>query len=422
MPPLTASNDDERRPLPPSDDKRQLEDFTDGFSPVGLGPRVHSRLLRPHQPAVLPAGLTVLPEAICEAVAREAYEFTQRRPHEDPGQQQWGTYLQVDGEDEEEGSGELKLRLRGAEPEVETLAARLLQDFYKSTRALLRPDLPRVHGFSVWAVVGGPSKETAYHVDYAELYRRRTNIIVPPLHAATLQVSPVRAGEVEGGTFGAHTDGLSHYQRFGFKAQRDPKKKEARQSLKPTSDWGVDQGWTYAPYTFRQATLCSGELPHAADRVRKWPASMARVVVGINSCGFVEGPTELACPQHSAEFRMLLKLELLCRKVGSKEGVAKMLLEHVRRKKRNQGASAASDAPSTADAAPTAALPPRRPDGPKDHRAADSGCGSESGASSCAERFLAHERAVRDRGLVVDISGSEGEAGAENTPPQDGAV
>ena len=52
------------------------------------------------------------------------------------------------------------------------------------------PDLEHVHGFSVWAVVGDVGFKTAYHLDYAEVFRHRTNVIRPPLHAATLQVGP----------------------------------------------------------------------------------------------------------------------------------------------------------------------------------------------------------------------------------------
>ena len=161
-----------------------------------------------------------------------------------------------------------------------------------------------MHGFSVWAVVGGVGLETAYHVDYAEVYRRRTNVIIPPVHAATLQVSPVAPADVEGGTFGAHSGGLDHYRKLGYKCRLAASPAPPGQ---PTFDWGQAASpvgtcgggegggcWEFAPYAFRQATLCCGELPHAADRVVRWPASHCRVVVGINSMGFVEGPTEMS--------------------------------------------------------------------------------------------------------------------------------
>lgn len=222
-------------------------------------------------------------------------------------------------------------------PQVEDLAERLLCDFWRSSAGkLLRADLSNVHGFGIWAVIGGVGLETAYHVDYAEMYRRRTNCIVPPLHAATLQVSPVAPDEIEGGTFAAHSDGLEHYQRHGYKCRRQP----PTEGL-PTSDWGTSAGWTYAPYTFRQATLSNGELPHACDKVKRWPEGRRRVVIGINTFGRLEGPVELEVPQHSAEFRQSLKLELMLAKAGSKEQFVKMLLEQ-RKQKRAAAAKAAA--------------------------------------------------------------------------------
>ena len=105
--------------------------------------------------------------------------------------------------------------------------------------------LRHVHGFSVWAVCGGEGLQTDYHMDYAEVFRRRTNIVAPAIHAATLQVSPVAAGggDVEGGTFGAHAGGLAHYQAHGYKTRTRP-----APDGKPTQDWGDDGGWSYAPY------------------------------------------------------------------------------------------------------------------------------------------------------------------------------
>ena len=100
--------------------------------------------------------------------------------------------------------------------------------------------------------------------------------------------------DIEGGTFGAHVDGLEHYIRHGYKCKWGSKPADADA---PTADWGIDPGWRYASYRFRQATLSSGELPHACDVVRRWPEGVQRVVVGINTFGRVEGPTEAKLPQ-----------------------------------------------------------------------------------------------------------------------------
>ena len=75
-----------------------------------------------------------------------AYEFTVAK------NEPWGAYLRLRGEQ----GGELQLSCPGAEPEVEALAQRVLQSFWRTSAArYLRADLADVHGFSVWAVVGG---------------------------------------------------------------------------------------------------------------------------------------------------------------------------------------------------------------------------------------------------------------------------
>ena len=156
--------------------------FDDGFQPSGT--KRPTTLLRQPRPATLPPGLTVLPEAVSKEVALRAYEYTSSLPEEE---RQWGTYLRLDsGED---AAGQLRLETRGEEPEVEALAMALLHDFWKAAAAKwLRADLRHVHGFSVWAVCGGVGMETSYHVDYAEVYRRSTNCIMPiPWCAVTWQ-------------------------------------------------------------------------------------------------------------------------------------------------------------------------------------------------------------------------------------------
>ena len=269
--------------------------YDDGFVPRSCTRA--GRLLR--QPALrrLPPGMIVMQGAVDPALALEAYEYTSTLG------QPWGTYLTSNGES---APGELELQRIGAEPEVESLAARLLASFWRRGAAqLCGADLEHVHGFSVWAVVGDVGFKTAYHLDYAEVYRHRTNVIRPPLHAATLQVSPVPLGSFEGGSFGAHLDGLKHYEKHGYKTRREPA------GDLPTTDWGTCERWQFAPYRFNQATLSNGELPHAADTVTAWPSHLRRVVIGINSMGRVEGPSECALPQHSKAFKRHLKLTQL---------------------------------------------------------------------------------------------------------------
>ena len=75
---------------------------------------------------------------------------------------------------------------------------------------------------------------------------------------------------------------------------------------------------------------------------------MRRVVVGINSMGFVEGPMELEVPQHSAAFRKMVKTEMLLQKLGPEQLLKKL---HAIRRRRAAAAAAAAAAAGGAPAA-----------------------------------------------------------------------
>ena len=62
---------------------------------------------------------------------------------------------------------------------------------HKAAGDLFEPLAGRVHGFAVWANAGCVGEECAYHLDYAELHRRHTGKLHPPLLASTLHVSQV---------------------------------------------------------------------------------------------------------------------------------------------------------------------------------------------------------------------------------------
>ena len=99
-------------------DERELtsaEAYDDGFTPRSCP--TAGRLLRQPASPTLPAGMTVMQGAVDPALALEAYEFTAALG------QPWGTYLTSHGDS---APGELALQRIGAEPEVESLAARLL--------------------------------------------------------------------------------------------------------------------------------------------------------------------------------------------------------------------------------------------------------------------------------------------------------
>ena len=80
---------------------------------------------------------------------------------------------------------------------------------------------------------------------------------------------------------------------------------------------------------------------------------MRRVVVGINSMGFVEGPMELEVPQHSAAFRKMVKTEMLLQKLGP-EQLLKKLHAIRRRKAAAAAAAAAGGAPAAEEPAKAA--------------------------------------------------------------------
>ena len=154
-----------------------LEPFDDGFVPSTC--TTPTNVVRQPALARLPRALTVIQKALDPELAIQLYRFSLE--HGEP----WGTYAEFEGVD----AGELKLKMRGAEPEIDMLAQAALRSLWaRGAGKWLEGDLKHVHGFSVWAVVGGVKSSTAYHVDYAEVYRRNTNIIRPPLHAITLQV------------------------------------------------------------------------------------------------------------------------------------------------------------------------------------------------------------------------------------------
>ncbi|KAL1504334.1 hypothetical protein AB1Y20_010740 [Prymnesium parvum] len=314
-----------------------LEPFDDGFIPSSCCEP--GQLLRQPRPASLPPGVTVLQQALEPELARQLYEHTVQL------NEPWGAYIRL------EDASTLELQSAGAEPEVEALAMRVLQSLLsREAGRLLRDDLDHVHGFSVWAVLGGVGFETAYHVDYAEMYRRETNILRPPIHALTVQVSPIPedSDAVVGGTLGLHLEGLEHYRRMGYKTRKQPSPPDA-----PTVDWGTDPGWTYVPYKFNQVTLSCGELPHAADKVKVWPEGLQRVVIGINSMGFIEGPTEMRLPQHSKAFKRMMQMELLAQHLGGPEQLVRKLLEMRKRKQSQQAATMDSQSHSTHQQAKT---------------------------------------------------------------------
>ena len=245
------------------------------------------------------------------ALARGIYQHTLAEGRS------WGTYVTLaeatteEADDGGSSSGEPRGgKARGGEAEARErrLAAQLVRALWLgaggAAAELLAPERHRVHGFALWANAASQGEECAYHLDYAELHRRRQGILHPPILASTMHVTDFRSsgaagGAMRGGEFGVNTQGLSHYLRFGHHgvlARADP--------AAFGRDWAGGDGWVKAGYRFRRAILFDGELPHCATPVEALPAAhLKRVVVGINVFDTDVGPHVAGAPVHSAAYR-----------------------------------------------------------------------------------------------------------------------
>ena len=214
-----------------------------------------------------PGAVRVVDEALPAALANDIYSFTLGLGRS------WGTYVtlreatgdgtvddslaQVDNAAPVAGRGDAQLH---------SLATAIVRSVWLNGEAaseLLTPELHRVHGFALWAIMGELGDDCAYHLDYAELHRRRTSRLHTPLLASTVHVSDIdaaRLGDMEGGLFGVNTGGLKHYLRFGHHCNL----------VKPGElerDFSADPDWVKVGYRFRRAILFDGLLPHCATPI-----------------------------------------------------------------------------------------------------------------------------------------------------------
>mmetsp|Transcript_27933 Transcript_27933/g.39679 ORF Transcript_27933/g.39679 Transcript_27933/m.39679 type:complete len:388 (-) Transcript_27933:147-1310(-) len=166
-------------------------------------------------------------------------------------------------------------------------------------------DMKDTHGAAVWCLSSTESDSVDYHIDYAELFRYETQVVVPPLVAGTVQVSAVWGSEqMQGGELAVNGQGIAHYRRFGYKGKlAGPQALEA--DLQAESS-----GWVCVPYRRGRGTLFGGPLPHLARPVRFLAAGLRRVVLGVNV--FPRHPPLNECclraPEHSRAFNRTVKL------------------------------------------------------------------------------------------------------------------
>jgi hypothetical protein len=124
----------------------------------------------------------------------------------------WGVYITTS--DALDGSISTELLYQNGEKEMAIALQYTRSLIFEKASLLISGDFPRIHGTVVWCLQSGPQDLVEYHIDYAELYRYETNIIHPPLYAATAHVSP-HSIEMRGGQFMANMQGLDHYKRYG---------------------------------------------------------------------------------------------------------------------------------------------------------------------------------------------------------------
>ena len=275
-----------------------LQDFDDGHVPENITCKpqlVNYSSLFSRVPQV-----HVYANAMNEALVDQIYEKTVNGPLPS-----WGDYVTMD---QIQNFWENTPNEEETNPLVE-LTARYLQlsmgeghcgpthrytsDVSERSPLFTRSDLSRAHGVAVWALSASVNSQVPYHLDYAEQIRYQSNVIVPPLLAGTLQCT---RSELEGGDFLVWLDGLSHYERHGYKG----KKLEVDGS-----------NMVQIPYRFNQLTCHLGNLPHASSTIQAIDGDQKRVIVGFNLFGHDIGPLVQQAPEHSDAFRRKVQAQRL---------------------------------------------------------------------------------------------------------------
>lgn len=144
-------------------------------------------------------------------------------------------------------------------------------------------------------------------MDYAEQIRYRSNVIVPPLLAGTLQCT---RDKLEGGDFQVSLEGISHYQKHGYKA-----KKLALNAEQAGGKGDMER----IPYRFNQMICHLGNLPHSSTKVESIRGDQERVIVGFNVFCDTAGPYVQRAPEHSDQFRRTIKLQRYVSRMTNKK-------------------------------------------------------------------------------------------------------
>uniref|UniRef100_H3H1X5 Uncharacterized protein n=1 Tax=Phytophthora ramorum TaxID=164328 RepID=H3H1X5_PHYRM len=304
-------------------DRIHLSPWDDGFTPSGCNGRA-GEIVRDF-PRDHPGAFAVLDGAVSARTADLLYASAVKATV-------WGVYVPV-SELQLENAGENMLEAleldETQDPDAyrHALARRTVQEFLVAKDAgqrITKKDWERTHGVAVWVIASDCNDETEYHLDYAEQVRYETNVIFPPIYGATLHVSPLHndgetatmneareTSSFEGGGFYVNLTGLSHYDKYGYKTKKQPRRL-ATDELEQLS--ASEEGWKHVPYRYRRGILCDGEFAHFSGRVRTLPSaptgttSVKRVVVGFNLFPSEIGACVAKFPEHSGAFNRYVKL------------------------------------------------------------------------------------------------------------------
>uniref|UniRef100_K3X9E7 Uncharacterized protein n=1 Tax=Globisporangium ultimum (strain ATCC 200006 / CBS 805.95 / DAOM BR144) TaxID=431595 RepID=K3X9E7_GLOUD len=317
-----------------------LVPWDDGFTPSGCNNKP-GKIVR-DQVRSTPRAFQVVDHAVERETAQSLYESAVRA-------RVWGVYVPTRELRFTSDAGlpapmeQQKAEDAGEEQYRKSIAKRAVQELLvdKAASMISREDWERTHGVAVWVIASDCDDETEYHLDYAEMVRYETNVIVPPIYGATLHVSPLQCTEVprdlgeqqqqnenededqldlvEGGGFHVNLDGLEHYKQYGYKTRlRSKLTTDALEAISLT-----EPGWQHVPYLYRRGIICDGEFPHFSGRVRALPKRLnattatsamlsqlpvKRVVVGFNLFPHEIGAFVQKFPEHSAAFNKYIKL------------------------------------------------------------------------------------------------------------------
>ncbi|KAK1928510.1 hypothetical protein P3T76_015979 [Phytophthora citrophthora] len=308
-------------PAPPA--SIHLSEWDDGFTPSGCNDRP-GKIVRDF-PRDHPGTFAVVDGAVSEQTADLLYASAVKATV-------WGVYVPVN-ELQLENTTDSQFQTKELEQDESkdpdayrhALARRAVQEFLVKDQRITKKDWERTHGVAVWVIASDCNDETEYHLDYAEQVRYETNVIFPPIYGATLHVSPLHndltedeanqereTRSFEGGGFHVNLTGLAHYDQYGYKTRKQPRRLTTDE-LEELSEH--EPGWERVSYKYRRGILCDGEFAHFSGRVRTLPTTsvgaelpVKRVVVGFNLFPSEIGACVAKFPEHSGAFNRYVKL------------------------------------------------------------------------------------------------------------------